>query len=33
MFETISLSMPFFAGAALMAANGVLYWMFFRDKG
>jgi len=33
MFETISLSMPFFAGAALMAANGVLYWMFFMDKG
>jgi MFS family permease len=33
MFETISLSMPFFAGAALMAANGVLYWMFFREKG
>ena len=32
MFETISLSMPFFAGAALMAANGVLYWMFFRER-
>ena len=33
MFDTISLSMPFFTGAALMAANGVLYWMFFREKG
>jgi len=33
MFETISLSMPFFVGAALMAANGVLYWMFFRERG
>ena len=33
MFETISLSMPFFTGATLMAANGVLYWMFFREKG
>lgn len=33
MFEAISLSMPFFAGAALMAANGVLYWIFFRGEG
>ena len=33
MFDTISLSMPFFTGAALMAANGVLYWMFFRGEG
>jgi predicted MFS family arabinose efflux permease len=33
MFDAISLSMPFFTGAALMAANGVLYWMFFREKG
>jgi MFS family permease len=33
MFETISLSMPFFTGAVLMAANGVLYWMFFRERG
>jgi predicted MFS family arabinose efflux permease len=32
MFDAISLSMPFFTGAALMAANGVLYWMFFREK-
>ncbi|MBN2336870.1 MFS transporter [Candidatus Bathyarchaeota archaeon] len=33
MFEAISLSMPFFTGAVLMAANGVLYWKFFREKG
>ena len=33
MFDTISLSMPFFTGATLMAANGVLYWMFFRGEG
>ncbi len=33
MFETISLSMPFFTGAVLMAANGVLYWIFFRERG
>ena len=32
MFDTVSLSMPFFTGAALMAVNGVLYWMFFRKK-
>ncbi len=32
MFDAVSLSMPFFTGAALMAVNGVLYWMFFREK-
>lgn len=32
MFDAVSLSMPFFTGAALMAVNGVLYWMFFRKK-
>lgn len=32
MFDAVSLSMPFFTGAALMAINGVLYWMFFRKK-
>ncbi len=32
MFDTISLSMPFFTGAALMAVNGALYWAFFREK-
>lgn len=32
MFETVSLSMPFFTGAALMAVNGALYWVFFREK-
>lgn len=32
MFDAVSLSMPFFTGAALMAINGVLYWMFFREK-
>jgi len=33
MFDTISLSMPFFAGATLMALNGCLYWVFFRERG
>ncbi len=32
MFDAISLSMPFFTGAALMAVNGALYWIFFRKK-
>ncbi len=32
MFDTISFSMPFFVGAALMAFNGVLYWIFFTEK-
>ena len=32
MFDAVSLSMPFFTGAALMAVNGVLYWVFFRKK-
>ena len=32
MFDAVSLSMPFFTGAALMFVNGVLYWMFFREK-
>ncbi|HUV55478.1 MAG TPA: MFS transporter [Candidatus Krumholzibacteriaceae bacterium] len=32
MFEAVSLSMPFFTGAALMAVNGALYWVFFREK-
>jgi MFS family permease len=32
MFETISLTLPFFTGAVLMAMNGVLYWYFFRDR-
>jgi len=32
MFDAVSLSMPFFTGAALMAVNGALYWMFFREK-
>jgi len=32
MFDAVSFSMPFFTGAALMAINGVLYWMFFRKK-
>jgi MFS family permease len=32
MFETISLTLPFFTGAVLMALNGVLYWYYFRDR-
>jgi len=30
MFESISLSLPFHIGAALLAINGGLYWAFFR---
>ena len=32
MFEAISLSLPFFTGALLMACNGALYWYYFRDR-
>jgi MFS family permease len=32
MFEAISLTLPFYSGALLLALNGVLYWYFFRDK-
>ena len=32
MFEAISLTLPFFTGAVLMALNGVLYWHYFRDR-
>jgi MFS family permease len=32
MFETVSLTLPFFSGALLMALNGLLYWHFFREK-
>lgn len=32
MFEAVSLTLPFFTGAVLMALNGVLYWHYFRDK-
>jgi MFS family permease len=32
MFEAVSLSMPFFIGAALMALNGVLYYTYFRTR-
>jgi predicted MFS family arabinose efflux permease len=32
MFEAVSLSMPFHIGAALLALNGGLFWVFFRDK-
>ena len=32
MFEVVSLTLPFFTGAVLMALNGVLYWHYFRDK-
>lgn len=32
MFESISLSMPFLTGAALMAINGVLYKIYFTEK-
>lgn len=32
MFETVSLTLPFFSGALLMALNGLLYWYFFREK-
>lgn len=32
MFETISLSMPFITGAALLVANGLLFRTFFQSK-
>lgn len=32
MFETISLSMPFLTGAALLVANGLLFKAFFQKK-
>jgi MFS family permease len=32
MFETISLTMPFFTGAALLAVNGFLFRAFFQPK-
>ena len=31
MFEAVSLTLPFYTGALLMALNGVLYWVYFRD--
>jgi MFS family permease len=30
MFESISLTLPFYTGAVLMAINGGLFWMFFK---
>jgi MFS family permease len=32
MFETLSLSLPFLSGAGLMAANALLYRVFFQSK-
>ena len=32
MIEAISLTLPFYTGALLMALNGVLYWHYFRDR-
>ena len=32
MFESISLTLPFFTGAVLMVINGGLFWAFFRPK-
>jgi len=32
LFETLSLSLPFLIGAGLMAANGILYRLFFQHK-
>lgn len=32
MFESISLTLPFFTGAVLMALNGGLFWAFFRPR-
>ncbi len=32
MFESISLTLPFYTGAVLMAINGGLFWKFFRPK-
>jgi len=33
MFEAVSLTLPFYTGALLLALNGVLYWYYFRDSG
>lgn len=33
MFEAVSLTLPFYTGALLLALNGVLYWYYFRDRG
>ncbi len=32
MFEAVSLTLPFYTGAVLLALNGVLYWVYFRDR-
>ena len=32
MFESISLTLPFFTGAVLMVINGGLFWTFFRPR-
>jgi MFS family permease len=32
MFESISLTLPFYSGAVLMAINGGLFWAFFKPK-
>lgn len=32
MFESISLTLPFYTGAVLMAINGGLFWTFFKPK-
>jgi MFS family permease len=32
MFEVMSLTLPFYTGAALMALNGWLFWNFFKPK-
>jgi len=32
MFEAVSLTLPFYTGACLMALNGWLFWTFFRPK-
>jgi hypothetical protein len=32
MFESVSLSMPFLSGAALLAVNGALFHAYFRQQ-
>jgi MFS family permease len=32
MFESMSLTLPFYAGAIMMAINGWLFWVFFKPK-
>ena len=32
MFEAVSLTLPFYTGACLMALNGWLFWTFFRPR-